>query len=347
MIPYRFLAVVVILLMAVSAVGSAPLYRHVSTTAGFLDAMKSMGPEGGTIELAPGVYTIEKTVAFKGINHINIVGSGWNTTLQKKGDGDALVFTDCGFTVVRNLLINGDGSAKKGSGIVFGGSYSSSCTVNFCRISGFPESGIFFDGASKSPLSSNTVKDCHFIGNKGIQLHSFNNNDFYIIGNQFGTHGNNPKVGCLLDHSSAGSYTLNYHWGNVNAMIMGPHSNFNRIENNRFEESLETGVIITGDPKGGWGCYYNIITGNTFHTNSKSKFGGYPAVEATESAAITFCSNQIFSWDNKSTRHKSSLIIGKNCSKWIVKDNIFSHNTEKPLVYDENAGHIVKDNIMD
>ena len=73
----------------------------------------------------------------------------------------------------------------------------------------------------------------------GDQLWSFHNNDFYIVGNQFGTHRDFPRTGCVLDHSSAGSYSLNYHWGNHVALRMGPGANYNRIENNRFEESRE------------------------------------------------------------------------------------------------------------
>ena len=70
-------------------------------------------------------------------------------------------------------------------------------------------------------MSSNSVRDCHFIGNLGDQLSSRHNNDFYIVGNQFGTHRAHPRSGCLLDHSSAGTYNMNYHWGNQVALRIG------------------------------------------------------------------------------------------------------------------------------
>ena len=178
----------------------------------------------------------------------------------------------------------------------------------------------------------------------GDQIHSRYNNDFYITGNQFGAGpGKNPGTGCLLDHSSAGSYTLNYHWGNVVALrLIGAH--FNRIENNRLEQSRESGIVI-GDPKAGDGSCLNIITGNTIHTNSEHNKGKFPAVVAYYAGDTTFCQNQIFSWDSNSQLHSDGLVIGRGCKNWIVKDNIIRHVTGKALVYDKKAGHIVKDNI--
>jgi len=322
------------------AAAKPPALHVVKNSRQLLAAAAAIGPAGGTISLAPGAYVIDKTITFTKVNMVNIVGSGWDTTIVRKGDGDAIAFVDCGFCAVQNLLINGDSAAKSGSGIAFRGQ-SSSCKVDFCRICGFAESGVVFDGDPKAPQSSNTVSNCHFIGNLGDQLRSLNNNDFYITGNQFGTHSKNPRTGCLLDHSSAGTYTMNYHWGNVNAFRM-LNSNFNRIENNRFEESRESGMVI-GDEKG-W-CALHIVTGNTIHTNSKAKSGAYPAVIATNAHAITFCTNQVFSWDANSVKHKSSLIFGAGCARWIVKDNIFGNNVESALVYDEKAAHIVKDNL--
>lgn len=323
-----------------------PGYWEVSDAAGLTRAAAKMARAGGTIMLKPGIYIIDQTLHFSKLNGINIVGTGWNTGIQKRGAGDVIVFEDCGFSTVRNLLINGDGSAKEGSGIVFKGQ-SSSCRVDFCRISNCPESGILFDGNPKAPQSSSVVSNCHFIDNHGDQLRSYYNNDFSIIGNQFGAHQRvnalAPRSGCALDHSSAGVYTRNFHWENRVALRMGPGANFNRIENNRFEMSRETGIII-GDPKGD-GNYLNIIIGNTIHTNSEEKPGVFPAVEAYNTVDTTFCSNQVFSWNATDYKHKNSLLIGSGCKSWIVKDNIFRNNTEKPLVYDEGAGHIVKDNL--
>ncbi len=336
-------------LAAVTSVGThaaaAPSFLFVSDARALVRAVGRIGPAGATIALRPGVYRISAPLTIRR-SHVNIRGEGWNTTIQRIGSGDALVFEDSGFCTVRDLLINGDASAESGNGIVFRGQ-SSSCTVDFCRISNFAESGVLFDGDSKRPQSSNTVSRCHFIDNGGDQLRSVSNNDFYILQNQFGAHSRSgaraPRSGTALWPSSAGSYSLNYHWGNRVALRVGPGSHFNRFENNRFEQSKETGVVI--GQSGGAGCYLNIWTGNTFHTNSEERSGAWPAVEAYGASDTTFTSNQVFSWDSASVRHRNSLVIGPGCRNWIVKDNVFRHNTERAIVYDENAQHIVKDNL--
>jgi len=316
---------------------------NVNNSVELMKAADDLSAGGGTIHLAPGEYVIDKPVELTGKNCVSVEGSGWDTTIRKRGDGDAVRIISCGFCSIRNMLIIGDSAAAKGSGVVF--KDSSSCTVNYCRIAGFAESGIRFEGDSKNPMSSNTVSNCHFIGNLQDQLYSYHNNDFYITGNQFGTHTKYPRTGCVLDHSSAGTYSMNYHWGNMNALRLGPGANFNRIENNRFEQSRETGIVI-GSPKGD-GCVYNIITGNTIHTNSEGEPGVYPAVSAANAVETTFCTNQIFSWNRDVVKQSAALVVGAGCRHWIIKDNIFRDCTGKALVYDEGAGHIVKDNLMD
>jgi hypothetical protein len=192
------------------------------------------------------------------------------------------------------------------------------------------------------------VRDCHFIGNREAQLYSLCNNDFFIIGNQFGTHSATPQFGAQLVRSSAGTYSMNYHWGNTVALQLGPGSNFNRIENNRFENSLHEGLAIGSPepPEGFEGyCALNIILGNTFHTNSIAEKGRYDAVLAYDATDTTFCANQVFSWDSATCRHRAALELGRGCGSWIVKDNILRHHTGPALVFDPAAGHIVKDNI--
>ena len=248
---------------------------------------------------------------------------------------------------MRNFHIQADAKAKTGSGIVFrNGEWSGICVIDYCHIDGFPESGIRFEGNPKTPFSSNTVSNCWLTNNMGDQLYSRANNDFYITGNQFGAGGGkNPRSGALLDHSSAGSYTLNYHWGNVVALrLIGAH--FNRIENNRLEQSIESGIVI-GDVKPGDPSQLNIITGNTIHTNSETNKGKFPAVIAYDAVDTTSCQNQVFSWDSNSTRYSDGLVLDRGCRSWIVKDNIFRHHMAKAVVYDRKAGHIVKDNIGD
>ena len=333
------------LALQASAAARAPAFSVVSDVRSLVRAVNRVEPAGATIVLRPGVYRVTAPLVVRR-SHVNIVGSGWNTVIQRVGDGDALVFEDVGFCTVRDLLINGDASAKSGSGIVFRGQ-SSSCTVDFCRISGFAESGVLFAGDPKRPQSSNTVSRCHFMDNGGDQLRSVANNDFYILQNQFGAHARSgsraPRSGTALWPSSAGSYSLNYHWGNRVALRVGPGSRFNRFENNRFEQSRETGVII-GAP-GEADCSLNIWTGNTFHTNSEEKSGEWPAIAAFGACDTTFTLNQVFSWDSAVVKHRHSLVLGKGCRNWIVKDNVFRHNVERAVVYDDKAEHVIKDNL--
>lgn len=320
----------------------------VSDVAGLMAAVRDIGPEGGLITLEPGEYPIAEPLIFKTKSKVNLEGAGWSTVIQRKGAGDAIVFEgSCWSCRVHGLTVQGDKEAKTGSGIVFrAGEWSGICVVDYCHLDGFPESGVRFEGNPKKPFSSNTVKDCWLTNNRGDQLYSSWNNDFYFLGNQFGAgSGPAPKTGARLDHSSAGTYSMNYHWGNVVALRLGPGANFNRIENNRFEQSREQGILL--GEAGGDACQLNIITGNTLHTNSEGEPGRFNAVEAHNTSATTFTSNQIFSWNSAKVKAKSGLVFTDNCKQWIVKDNLVRHCVEKPLVFGPQDGHIVKDNLLE
>ena len=336
---------------AVALGADAPMKSRVwkvADVAGLVTAAKEIGADGGLISIEPGEYEISEPLVFKSKSSVNIVGSGWSTIIKRKGSGDAIVFEgSCWNCRIHGLTLQGNKDAKNGSGIVFRqGEWSGICVVDYCHIDGFPEHGISFEGDPKKPFSSNTVSKCWLTNNLGDQLYSYYNNDFYFIGNQFGSGpSKTPKSGVRLDHSSAGTYTLNCHWGNAVALRLGPGANFNRVENNRFEQSRETGILI-GDPKGDV-CQLNIFTGNTIHTNSEGNSGRFNAVEAHNTFATTFTSNQIFSWDSGTCKAKSGVVFADNCRQWIVKDNIIRHCTEQPIVCGSKDGHIVKDNILE
>ncbi len=333
-----------------TSLAAPALWEVHNATELFSAAEQCNSPGGGTIYLAPGVYVIDKTIAFRNVHHVNIHGSGWNTSIVRQGAGDAISFEDCSFAVLRDLHIAGHAKSATGSAIVYTG-YSSSNAIETCRMENFRDSGVRYEGGPAKPMSSNSIRNCHFIGNRGDQLWSYCNNDFYIIGNQFGAFWLDgvyepSRTGAVLDHSSAGTYSMNYHWGNMVALRLQPGSHFNRFENNRFEESREYGILI-GDASKSEGLYFNLFTGNTIHTNSQSASGKFPALLAYNAANVTFTSNQVFSWDNKTYKHKAGLELGKGCEKWIIKDNQFAHQTGPAVIYDASAGHIVKDNIAE
>lgn len=331
----------------IRAAEATPGYWEVASTADLLSAVAAMPAVGGTIVLRPGTYALEAPLRFSRSNHVNLVGSGWNTTLQRRGAGAAIEFQDCSFCAVRDLMLAGDAAAASGNGVLYTGQ-SGSNSIAHCRLANWPESGVRYVGEATVPQSSNTVRDCHFIDNAGDQLASLHNNDFYLDGNQFGAHARQgaraPRSGVLLDHSAAGTYSRNYHWGNRVALRLVAGSHFNRIENNRFEQSRETGILI-GDPEGREELYLTLFLGNTIHTNSEETSGACAAVEATRAVDFTFAANQVFSWNSAVTQHRSSLVLGTGCRNWIVKDNILRHNTGPALVFDPAAGHIVKDNL--
>lgn len=327
---------------------AGPILREVGTAAELVRAAGEIGPSGGTIRLRPGVYVLAAPLRFARVNHVNLVGSGFNTTIQRSGDGDAIVFEDCAFCTVRDLMAGCDLSAKSGSVVVMRGQCSS-CTVDFCRLCNAPGSGLLMEGDAKAPQSSNVVSRCHFIDNAGDQLHLRFSNDFMVSGCQFGAHRlqkeRAPRTGGFLDHASAGSYVMNFHWGNRVAVRLSGACNFNRLQNNRLEESREVGLRI--GEEGGDGCYLNIVTGNTLHTNSQDETGKWPAVEAFGACDLTFCQNQVFSWDSNRLRHRNGVVMGKGCRTWIVKENVVRHVTGAALVFEQGAGHIVGDNQLD
>ncbi|MBD3177647.1 MAG: hypothetical protein GF320_20945 [Armatimonadia bacterium] len=299
---------------------------------------------GRTIVLAPGVYTIEETLDLSGQNHVNLRGSGWNTTIKKLGPGPAILLEESQFTVIEDLLIGGGEGADVG--ILYRG-YSSSNIIAHCRITGFEESGVRYEGTAEKPMSTNTLRDCHFIDNRGTQLHSLWNNDFYIMGNQFGRWRHVPRVGCHLEHSSAGSYTLNYHWDNEIGLWLGPGSDYNRIENNRLEESRTHGLLIGNPEEPDQWNRYNTITGNTIHTNSKENWRGYAAVLAYDAHDTIFSSNQIFSWYPPETQHREGLVLERGSFDWIVTGNIMRHQSELAIRALPDHGHLIKDNLID
>ncbi len=84
-------------LMALAALGAlpvkpatAPAHFVVASRAELLRAVSRIGPAGATIVLRPGIYRLTEPLLIRR-SHVNLMGSGWNTVLQRVGGGDALV----------------------------------------------------------------------------------------------------------------------------------------------------------------------------------------------------------------------------------------------------------------
>jgi Periplasmic copper-binding protein (NosD) len=320
----------------------SPIDIEVSGTLELRRAAAAIAPgtvSGGTIRLRAGTYDIDAPLVFRNNHYVNLIGSGSGTLIRKRGNGNAIEFRGCWFSGIENIWIRQEEGMTSGSGVYLRDSCV--CRIGRCRFDRFAESGVRFDGQSSSPMSSNRVDECWFQNNKGPQLFSFANNDFFFLGNQFGANG--AAAGALLVGSSAGTYTMNYHWGNDVGLKLGPGSHFNRIENNRFEESAGAGLMI-GDASTSDVSQLNIITGNTIHTNSKGAPGRHSAVVAYGAIDVVFTSNQVFSWDSEKYHHKHALELGDGCARWIIKDNTFRHHANN-AVSANPPGSIIKDNI--
>lgn len=63
-------------------------------------------------------------------------------------------------------------------------------------------------------------------------------------------------------------------------MTLGPGSDYNRIENNRFREIRTNGIIIGNPSEPDQWNRFNTITGNMIHTNSAGNMRQYDAVVA-------------------------------------------------------------------
>ena len=340
--------ILIFLALACSAQQPGPADVTVSTSKELAEAVKDLPWTGGRISLKPGEYEIGDTLLFEGTCFLTIEGAGASTVVRKKGPGDLMLFRgNCWHNTITGLTLEGDPSAVSGSGIVFvsdkEGAHCGDTLIRECRIRGFAESGVRFEGESRNPQSSNKILWCYFQNNRGHQLYMRCSNDYHVTGTQFGGSPEVlPSAGCYMENSSAGTYSMNYHWDNAKGLVLGTECNFNRIENNRFEESAFCGLQI-GDENGR--CGYNIVTGNTIHTNSKNNYGAYDQVAAFNANNVTFADNQIFSWNHLQTASRNALFVSEGCKEWIIKDNIFRHFTERPLVYDKNGKHIIKDNI--
>lgn len=119
-------------------------------------------------------------------------------------------------------------------------------------------------------------------------------------------------------------------------MTLGPGSDYNRIENNRFKESRTNGIIIGNPSEPDQWNRFNTITGNMIHTNSAGNMRQYDAVVAYDAHNTIFSRNQVSSWYPPTTQHRSALVLGRGCDTWIVTGNIMRHNSAAAIIAAED-----------
>lgn len=327
---------------------AAASYYNATTVQQLRDAVTwaNQTSDGCTIFIAPGTYTLNngEVLAMTNFN-VHFIGSGWDTVIQKTGNGDGITFTNTNCSV-QNLTIKADPAATTGSGIVFSGA-SAGRWVQGCWICSFPVSGVRFLGPSNAPQSTNSVSDCLFSDNRGDQLYLNYSHDFYIRGNYFQGYSSIPTSGICLDNASAGSVAKNYCFGNRVGMKMLPGCHYNRVESNRFDSNYREGLVIGGTAAGNFN-QFSIFVGNMFYNNSRESYGIYSAAAAYNTDYCMFRENQVFVSDAQSFKHDWGLVLstaGTGCHKWIVTTNTFRDNRSGTVSYSGSVGHIVADNI--
>lgn len=310
-------------------------YWEVKDASGLIAAVSQLGWSGGKILVKNGDYQITDELVLNAKNTLIIEGSGWDASITKVGSGNLFKLINSGYVVIRNLELKSS-QAESGSAIFM--QDSSNCTIESCRITDFPDSGVYSTGHT----SGNKIQDCTFMRNKKSQIYGNVMNDFFILNNIIGSDDSGvvPQFGIELDHSSAGTVSGNSVSSNNVGLKNGPGSSFNRIENNRFCLNKYQGILL-GDIAGDWNGY-NLITANIVQSNSQAQSGNYSAVEAHNSSQITFTDNQIYSWDASTVKY--CVDINDGCSGWLIKKNIL-RNFATTQIYGTAGNNIIKENL--
>jgi len=271
---------------------------------------------GKMIYFPAGTYRTTAPLGLSGIANMGLVGDeGMNTTIQMFGNGEVMSLTTATFCSIKNLSFqHGSGT---GSGLAFWGSGGSN-NVERCLFANNSDHGLAFSGTAAVPQSSNRVSRCLFLANGTEQLYFAYSNDAWIDGNAFGN-ATAPysTAGCKLFNSSAGNYSRNQHWGNVNGLVLDT-SHYMIVAGNRIEESRNEGVVITGSG-------YGVLSHNMVHTNSQSASGTYSAVRLAASTNWAITGNQVLSWDSATYKHKHGVEANAASTFLNIAGNSINH----------------------
>ncbi|MCW3701474.1 right-handed parallel beta-helix repeat-containing protein, partial [Burkholderia cenocepacia] len=266
----------------------------------------------------PGGVSMCRPCAFTNLSGNTVRGAGLNTSLvQLTTPGTCWRFTDSENITLEHLgflPINGTGGT---SGVIFdtAARVAGNSRVEKCQFAGFDVYGLACIGSATFGLSGMKVKNNMLLANQQKQLYFTWSHDFWIEGNQYGILGGfgHPQFGCFLDNSNAGTYVQNYHWNNSIGFQM-QFSQYNRIENNRFEESDSYGSYI-------YGCSKMVYLGNTIHTNSEASKGTYDNVYFGLVTDSVIQGNSSFDWNGGSTGHRYGFNFGDGCSNLNIQGN--------------------------
>lgn len=296
-------------------------------TTALINAINSLGAAGGCVRFPAGTYRITPT-SFSNLNNITLEGVGrYNSIIRLSAAGIAMRFNNCQWLTIRNLYFGQTGAAQSLAGAVgvqLDGN-SSNGLIEDCGFFAFAGGGVNVNGLPGAAQSGNQVINNYFIGNGGTQLRFASSNDFHIEGNQFGylLGVAGAAIGCLLDTSSAGSYTNNYHWNNTIG-CKSINSFYNRIIGNRFEENGRQGLWLESANN----C---IVNGNTFHTNSLETYGAYDNAYFKNLVQCVISNNTSFDFSGGVSNHRWGMYIDNACDGVSIHGNKASGYTAGPI----------------
>ena len=285
-----FIGILILLSAGISVASACETYVLVNLGESIQDAIDSICPEGGVVELAPGTWNITDTIV---INKSNIVlrGAGMEgeeqSLIHLLTRGSIAIKTENVSNItIENLHITGEGGwANAGAGIyMYDTSYSIIQNV-WAQAMGYDQIAIGSTVVVPSKATYNVIRNCkcdggsvpnecwHGISLRNAYYNKVENNiihDTKYTGIQF-------NINCW--HNEILNNTI-YHaaWGGRGSITLHGACHWNIIENNHIYDGW-TAIWVDG-------CRNNIIKNNIVHDNAYDGIGLYNGITQTNNTII-------------------------------------------------------------
>ena len=190
----------------------------------------------------------------------------------------------------------------------------------------FKGPGVRMGGTFTNQIGGCIIRDSFFLscGTDGVspQLECNYSQDYSYTGNQLGSIGpfgpsNRPALGVRMTACSNGYFADNLIWQCGAGALFQSGCNYNRITNNRFEESQQAGLVFSF-------CDENIIMGNWINDNSLQTTNTYDGFGMFTCTNNTVVGNIVYNWEQPAILQRNSFIVG-NAST----GNTFSGNKSR------------------
>ena len=271
------------------------VYRHTGLTITNKDSQVLKGP-GGLYKAQFFLTTAGNSVTLTSSTNIEFTDLGWTSDATVAGTAGIVTDGMSSLRVYKNIFYR-----FKGPGVKMGGDLTHQISGCIIRDNLFLSCGT--DGTSP-------------------QLEGNYSQDYSYTGNQLGSIGpfgpsNRPALGVRLTACSNGYFADNLIWQCTVGALFQTGCNYNRITNNRFEESQREGVIFSF-------CDENIILGNWINDNSLETTNTYDGFGMYTCVHNTVSNNIVYNWEQPTILQKNSFIIA-NAST----NNTFSGNKSR------------------